>query len=368
MAKKRADGRLQRKITIDGKQYFVYGKTVAELSANEAKKRAEIERGVEQHDNPTLKEYYDEWTESRRGTIRENTLRGQISIFNVMADIDIPELQRKFGEIKLKKITVKDLRYIQRELLKIRKTQTVNDYLAHIGHCLNSAIKDQIITYNPYTALAKLKRTEERARDTHHRALSLDEQTAFFSCDRCKNSFYYNALRFAVSTGMRIGEIGALKVSDIKNGFINVERTITRTESGAYIIGESAKTEAGRRSIPMTDQVKSIVSDQKKLNKMLSSDVISMDGLLFHAPEGGLLQATPIDREIKRICKATGIEFFTMHALRDTFATRAIESGMNPKTLQEILGHSSFNITMSLYGHCMPDTKKKEMELVKIVI
>ena len=86
-----------------------------------------------------------------------------------------------------------------------------------------------------------------------------------------------------------------------------------------------------------------------------------MDNLIFKAPECGLPMATPIDREIKRICKECGVTPFTMHAFRATFATRTIEGGMNPKTLQEILGHSNFNITMSLYGHCLVDTKKKAM-------
>jgi integrase len=54
-----------------------------------------------------------------------------------------------------------------------------------------------------------------------------------------------------------------------------------------------------------------------------------------------------------------------MHALRATFATRAIEGGMNPKTLQEILGHSNYNITMSLYGHCLTDTKREAMNNVE---
>lgn len=57
-----------------------------------------------------------------------------------------------------------------------------------------------------------------------------------------------------------------------------------------------------------------------------------------------------------------------MQVLKATFATRAIESGMNPKTLQEIMGHSNFNITMSLYGHCLADTKQQEMAALVIAI
>ena len=233
---------------------------------------------------------------------------------------------------------------------------------------MSDALKERRIEYNPCVLLKDLKRTEERARDTNHRALSREEQAAFFDCDRCKSSYYFNLFRFAISTGMRAGEIGALRLSDIRNGFINVERTITRTENGSYVIGDSAKTKAGRRTIPVTDQIKDIIADQKELNHILDGNTIAMDNLFFKAPERGLLMVTPADREIKKICKVCGIEPFTMHAFRATFATRCIESGMNPKTLQEILGHSNFNITMSLYGHCLEDTKAKEMDKVIIAI
>ena len=73
-----------------------------------------------------------------------------------------------------------------------------------------------------------------------------------------------------------------------------------------------------------------------------------------------------VDREIKRICKVIGIEEFTMHGFRATFATRCIEAGMNPRTLQELLGHTNFNLTMSLYGHVVNDTLKNEAEKVNI--
>ena len=178
----------------------------------------------------------------------------------------------------------------------------------------------------------------------------------------------------AILTGMRIGEIGALKYSDIRNGMIHIERTITRTEVGGYVIGESAKTEAGRRQIPINNAINETIEAQRELNKLLHGKIQSLenrkptDAILFRAVEGGLIMPTPIDREIKRICKLIEIEPFTMHALRATFATRAIESGINPRTLQELLGHSNFNITMSLYGHVLTDTKVKAMDSIEIAL
>lgn len=368
MGKRRADGNYKRSFKIDGKTYYVYGKSKAELTEKESKKREEIAKGIEKRTDPTFSQYVERWIDSRRGSVSDSTIRTQGKIIDTVKGIRIEDLQCNFGELKIRKITIDDLRTVQGALKKTRKTQTVNDYMALLKHVFSDAIKERIIDYNPAVLLKNLKRTEERARDTNHRALTLEEQTGFFDCKRCKDSYYYNVFRIAITTGMRIGEIGALRYSDIKEDQIHVERTITRTESGAYVIGESAKTEAGRRVIPINDQIAKILEDQKELNSAIDGNVIPLNALLFKAPERGLLQSTPADREIKRICKAAGIEPFTMHAFRDTFATRAIEAGMNPKTLQEILGHTDFSLTMSLYGHCMADTKKQAMKTINIAI
>lgn len=371
--KKRDDGLMQKnfRIKVRGvwKQFVVYGHTEAELSEKEREKREQVLKGVEKVENPTVSEYYDKWMQSRRETVSEATLRIQDKFFSVMSKVQMKDLSGvRFGDLKIKDVTIDNLRELQSTLKETRKTQTVNDYMAFIKHVFSDAFNERVIEYNPCGLLKNLKRTEEKARDTHHRALTIEETKAFFECDRCRTSFYYNVFRFALCTGMRAGEIGALKYSDIRKDLIHIERTITRTESGAYIIGDDAKTAAGRRTIPVNDNIRTIINEQKELNRMLDNGTVSVDSLLFRAVERGLLMATPIDRELKRICTAAGIEPFTMHAFRDTFATRAIESGMNPKTLQEILGHSNFNITMSLYGHALTDTKKQEMNKIVIAI
>ena len=68
------------------------------------------------------------------------------------------------------------------------------------------------------------------------------------------------------------------------------------------------------------------------------------------------------DSHLQKIAESIGIEKFSMHALRHTFATRCIEAGMRPKTLQQLLGHSNINITMNLYVHVTDDEKKKEIK------
>ena len=368
MAKKRADGRYLKIITVKGKKYYVYGKNNKELFENEQKVREDIKRGIERRDNPTVFEYYERWLLGREGTVSKATIRTQDKIIKMLSKIEIDSLSRKFGDIKIKDVRIDDLRAVQNYLWQDRRSQTVNDYMSLVKHIFSDAKLERVIDYNPCDLLRNYKIVEEQARDTKHRALTLAEQKAFFECERCKNSFYYNVFRFAILTGMRIGEIGALKSSDIKKDMIHVQRTVTRTELGNYVIGESAKTKAGRRSIPIGEQLKDVIKEQQRLNKDIDGKVASNDDLVFKASERGILVASPIDRDIKKICKLINIEPFTMHAFRATFATRAIESGMNPKTLQEILGHSNFNITMSLYGHCLDDTKKQEMNNINISI
>lgn len=366
---KRPDGLLQKSFRLDvkgvSKRFVVYGHNERELREKEQEKRNEIFRKTEKYGDPTVNEYYERWLKGRYFTVSESTRRGQQHVYNIVKKIEMPGCSGLcFGDLKIKNVDIDDLRTLQIALKDGRRTRTVNDYMSFIKHIFSDAFKERVIDYNPFVLLKDLRRTEEYARDTKHRALSLEEQSDFFACERCKRSYYYNIFRFAICTGMRVGEIGSLKYSDIKDNNIHVERTVTRTESGGYVVGDRAKTAAGRRIIPMNDKIKEVVTDQIAFTKIYENKVSSLDDYIFKSVEGGLLLATPIDREIRRICRSIGIAPFTMHAFRATFATRAIESGMNPKTLQEILGHSNYNITMSLYGHCLESTKKKEMDMI----
>ena len=89
---------------------------------------------------------------------------------------------------------------------------------------------------------------------------------------------------------------------------------------------------------------------------------------LFKAPQGGLLRDTSVNRVIRDACRETGIEHFTCHAFRATFATRCIEQGINPRTVQELLGHSDYGITMNLYGHVLKNTLTEAMKQISIAM
>ena len=364
---KRADGRLQKSFTYNGKKYFVYAKSKADLEDKYLEKMAALKQGKEKHDNPTLDQFHERWTESRSGSIKPATLRCQHFQYESCANVIVNG--KRLGDHKLAEIKGDDISQVQKALQASGKntTQTINDKIAVLSHVFHDAIRGGYVDYNPCLYVRPLKRTEKRARDTIHRALTIAEQKAFF--DAAAGSNYYDVFRMAVLTGMRIGEIGALYNSDIFDNAIHIERTITKTETGGYEIGTDPKTMHGRRTIPLNPAIIEVISHQRKINAMLDAGKpIPLHDTIFKAPERGLLMATPADREIARICKRAGIEKFTAHALRATFTTRCIEQGMAPRTLQELLGHADFSITMNLYGHVTNDTLEDAMKSVHIAI
>lgn len=369
---KRKDGRLVKKITVEGKAYYIYGKTASEIIAKEAAKREEIATGFSLRNDPTVSAYFDKWLENMRGTISDNSIYFYESQLRKLRDIDIPKIDRTFGELKLKEVVPDDMKLIQSVLSESLVSTSVNHYMRLVKRIFKEAMAERIIEHNPCDLVRAVKRTEERARDTIHRALTREETKAFFDSHIAQDSIYYNVFRLALNTGMRVGEIGALKSSDIYDDMIHIERTVTRNDSGVYVIGDSAKTKAGHRTIPLNDNIRQILEDQKKIKAMLHDNIVGIDdpmrGILFKSSRGEILRDQTINEEIRGICAICGIQVFTMHAFRDTFATRAIESGIEPKTLQEIMGHSNIAITLNLYAHVMDETKQNAMQKIDVAI
>lgn len=369
---KREDGRIKKTFTHAGKQYYVYGYSQQELDNNYRKKVAELEAGTKDRENPTLNRYYEIFTDNRRRKVKAATIRAQSCQFRNCADIVIDSNGKTLGEYRIADITPDDIQLVQRELEKTGRkdghtTETVNNCIDHLRHVFNQAIRSRKITENPCDAVENIKRTEPPARETIHRALTHEETAAFF--EAAKDSTYINHFRLMIQTGIRIGELGALLPFDIDTTekMMHIQRTITRDEIGGYLIGDTPKTDAGNRYIPLTDQAIQTIRNQKSLNRMLYGETVRET--LFRSAEGALLREYPVNREIKRICKEIGIEKFTCHAFRATFATRFIEQRpQDYKILSEILGHSNVKITLNLYTHVMKESKIAAMNGVEIAL
>ena len=369
--KRRKDGYLKKTFIFNDKRYYIYGRNAAELLRKENEKRQELEKGIINRQNPTLSAYYDYFTKIRANKVKAATIRAQEIQFNIIASVEVlPGVS--FGTLRINDITRKDIEFVRMELLNQGKTpENLNICFAHLNHVFINALNDDTIKKNPCRALERLTRQSKPINETKHRALTQEETEQFFKAAAERNSFYLSAFKMLLYTGLRIGELSALNISDIdkKSGYLHINKTLTRDTSGGYYIGKTTKTEKGTRDIPLNQDILRAAAEQENINKMFFGLSFTDEMPLFRSSEGHLLKEYTINREIERVCKAAKIEKFTCHAFRNTFATRFIEQRpQDYKILSEILGHADIKITLNLYTHVMAENKINAMQEIKIKI
>ena len=370
---------IEFRFTYKGKQYSVSGKTPSEcIMKADAKKQAIESNTYKKAATLTVGEYFDRWIESKAGTVKETTIRTNTILLNRMRATIIDRNGTRFGDLKLKEVEVQNVRDLRTALQKELKTKNrngkdvtrkgmttraTNDAIYLLKQVYKTAIVERATDWNP-VSLKPLKRTEQAAGETIHRALTRQETALFL--EAAKESYYFNLYTFLLNTGCRLGEAGALMIGDISEKGARVSRTITRTECGGYMIGIDAKTQAGTRTIPLNDSARSAWESQKKQDEILNG-VVTIGIPVFSAPRGGLLKSANVNDDLAKICDKAGIERFSAHAFRDTFATRCVECGMQPKALMEIMGHTDIKMTYKYYIHVMDEQKREQLKAVNFM-
>lgn len=361
--RKRPDGTLEKRFTVNKKRYSVYGKTAKEIVQNEQELRKKIEAGIyTENKNLTVDQYFVEWLTGKRNGVKGNTLKTYKSYY-------YKHISPKIGERKMQKMERREILILQKEIAENVSVITCNAILRFLKVVFNDAVKDEIISKSPVSGVKELKETGKKAVETYHRALTEQEQMDFMQ--EMKNDYYYEFMAFLLCTGIRFGEAAALTWNDIdeKQNVIHITKTTTFNEDNTRTTG-TPKNESSKRDIPLTDTIKGILVKQKKKQNIISID--KTENRVFVSVYGKMLNNCTVNRAINNALsrlKKQGkqMEHFTVHAFRDTFATRYIEQGGSPQTLKTILGHSSLAMTMDLYSHVLPDTKQKEMNQLKII-
>ena len=219
-----------------------------------------------------------------------------------------------------------------------------------------SAVENSFITFNPVTKSVKIPVEEE----PKIRFLTVQEQKDFL--ERSKNTANYNFFAFALQTGMRVSEILALTWDDVdfEKNKICVNKTLFQDTDKKIKVG-TPKSKTSIRAVPLTEEAKKLLVAQKEKNAKLKVISLKYKNNIFLNTHGVLNTRSSLNTLLKAYCKKYNVDVFSMHSLRHTYATRCIEAGIRPKTLQVILGHSSITITMNLYVHATEEANEKEI-------
>lgn len=187
-------------------------------------------------------------------------------------------------------------------------------------------------------------------------ALSKDEQNKLEQYILSNKRYYHYGIVIALYTGLRIGELLALKWTDIdfKNKLIYVNRTFETTSNNHKTITyeDLPKTNNSIRELPISNQLLSTLKELKSISK---SDYV------VASYKGTSIKIRAYQKSFENLLNKLKIKHYSFHSLRHTFATRLLENGVDVKTISELMGHSSPTITLNRYVHTNIENKRKAM-------
>lgn len=234
------------------------------------------------------------------------------------------------------------------------------------------AMDDDYIRKNPFEfQLATVVVNDSVTRE----AITRKQERSFLEFIKADSHFsrYYDGIYILFHTGLRISEFVGLTISDLdfENRKINVNHQLQRDRNMNYII-EDTKTSSGTRLVPMMDDVydcfKRILSARAK--PKVEPMIDGYTGFLFLDKNGMPMVALHWEKYFQHILEKYNSIYkvqlpkITPHVCRHTFCSNMAKSGMNPKTLQYIMGHSDIGVTLNTYTHLGFDDVQEEMKRV----
>jgi integrase len=224
----------------------------------------------------------------------------------------------------------------------------------------NFAMNKGYITKNPLIDVIKPKSTKP---DKVVRALEIEEQqklTDYLMSKSIEEEPYKNVFLIQMYMGLRVGEVLALRNSDIdlKWNLLKVNKTLTTNKNGKIIMGDTTKTYAGIREVPIPEYIRGSIIEQMKVAEN------NKDNQLFLSPKGNYVDGRNANEILKMRLAKLGITGISTHSLRHTYGTRCVEAGMRAVALQRLMGHKDVSVTLNTYTSVF--NKYKESELQKV--
>ena len=365
MVRKREDGRWEGRIVVghkaNGAPIFRYVSAGGQKALTEKLHREiDLYRGVDLTENSrmTLGEWLDRWLEEYAApSVRPSTLEGYRGYIE-------RNIKPYLGDKQVGKITREDVQKLYRELQKNGRKEFHPEYGYQLSgatirrihgvfhQAMDAAVRENLIARNPTEGITLPKKKTAPKQILND--AQLEQFMEVIRADSVWHDFFYTEL----TTGLRQGEICGLMWSDFDetHGTLSIRRTIHTQKGGRLVAGET-KTGTGKRTIILPPSTAQLLAQRKKY---------SYSQWIFPNPLRPEQPASPgtAYNHLKTLLKRAGLPSIRFHDLRHTFATHALASGVDAKTLSGILGHTQASFTLDTYTHVTGDMQKRASEIV----
>lgn len=372
----RPDGKYQFKYSIDGIPHFVYswrleptGKMPEGKKPTPSLREMEkaIGRDIESQLDPTCRnmtvmELVERYLSTKTG-VKPSTKQNYGVIKNLLA-------KEEFSRKRIKEVKTSDAKLF---LIKMqsdgKRHSTIKSVRGVLRPAFQMAVDDDLLVKNPFGfELAGVVVNDSVTRE----AITKDQMRKFLKFVHDDNVYckYYEAVYILFHTGMRISEFCGLNIKDIdfEHNVVTIDHQLQRMSNMELII-EPTKTRAGTRKLPITEDVammfRAIIEDRPKpkIEKM----VCGYSGFLYldknDLPEVALHWEHRFRHMVNRYNEIYRVQMpkITPHVCRHTYCSNMAKAGMNPKTVQYLMGHSDIGVTMSTYTHLGLEDAQDEM-------
>jgi integrase len=350
-------GRWRAELTVGYRRHVREFDTRREALSWLAEVRLKADRGLlPEPSRVTVAEYLRHWLEAEGPSWRPATARTYQTLLEKHV---IPAL----GGARLQALKPPDIQALYARLLKGGLSPTtVRLVHAALHRALSQAAAWGLIAFNPAERV-KAPRPARR----EFRVLSPEEVRRLLEAVKAGAPDCYPMIATLVLTGMRLSEAVGLRWQDVdlEAGVIRVVRTL-RWVGGRWVEGEP-KTAAGRRQIPIPAELVSLLKEHRvaQLEARLRAGAgwsTEFGELVFPTRTGRPVLPGNLRVALARLCRAAGLEPIRVHDLRHTHATLLLAEGVNPRVVQERLGHSTVTMTLGLYSHVLPNLQREAAE------